>query len=228
MAPMFIFAKQIQKEIRSGSKVIELPQGARLSAAAADLIRDHKVDIRYLDPEAPVAEATPEPSAVADEQAPAETKAADAESSVAATATETSAATEAEPERSEEDLIEEIVNRVIDRFNRIQGRKSGAPSAAATESQSGSPAAPDNDLVICRCEEITKGEIKAAIRNGLVTLNGIKRVTRAGMGLCQGQTCQRLVGQLLMAELGLPPAEVEPTTARGPVRPLRLRVFANS
>jgi hypothetical protein len=60
------------------------------------------------------------------------------------------------------------------------------------------------------------------------TLNGIKRVTRAGMGLCQGQTCQRLVTQILVQELGLSPAEVEPATARGPVRPLRLEVFANS
>ena len=52
-------------------------------------------------------------------------------------------------------------------------------------------------MIICRCEEITKGEIKAAIRNGMHTVNGIKRITRAGMGLCQGQTCQRLVIQNL-------------------------------
>ncbi|MCF8063418.1 MAG: (2Fe-2S)-binding protein [Deltaproteobacteria bacterium] len=81
-------------------------------------------------------------------------------------------------------------------------------------------------MIICRCEEITKGEIKEAIRNGMTTLNGIKRVTRAGMGLCQGQTCQRLVSRILISELGLPPAEVEPSTARAPVRPVRLSVFA--
>ena len=64
------------------------------------------------------------------------------------------------------------------------------------ESQRSPADAPDDDMIICRCEEITKGEIKAAIRNGMQTLNGIKRVTRAGMGLCQGQTCQRLVTQI--------------------------------
>ena len=85
-----------------------------------------------------------------------------------------------------------------------------------------------DDLVICRCEEITRGEIKEAIRNGMRTLNGIKRITRAGMGLCQGQTCQRLVAQILSEELGISAADVDPTTARGPVRPLRLEVFANS
>jgi NAD(P)H-nitrite reductase large subunit len=83
-------------------------------------------------------------------------------------------------------------------------------------------------MIICRCEEITKGEIKAAIRNGMQTLNGIKRVTRAGMGLCQGQTCQRLVTQIIAEELRQSVADIEPTTARGPVRPLTLSAFANS
>ena len=86
----------------------------------------------------------------------------------------------------------------------------------------------DEDLVICRCEEITRGEIINAIRNGMRTLNGVKRITRAGMGLCQGQTCQRLVAQIMTEELRLSAAEIDPTTARGPVRPLRLEVFANS
>jgi NAD(P)H-nitrite reductase large subunit len=83
-------------------------------------------------------------------------------------------------------------------------------------------------MIICRCEEITKGEIKAAIRNGMLTVNGIKRITRAGMGLCQGQTCQRLVIQIIAEELRQSAADIEPTTARGPVRPLRMAVFANS
>jgi hypothetical protein len=48
------------------------------------------------------------------------------------------------------------------------------------------------------------------------------------MGLCQGQTCQELVTRLLAEELGVKPHEVEPMTARGPVRPLRMDVFANS
>ena len=58
------------------------------------------------------------------------------------------------------------------------------------------------------------------------TVSGIKRITRAGMGLCQGQTCERLVAQILARELGRPAAELEPLTARAPVRPLPLSVFA--
>lgn len=44
----------------------------------------------------------------------------------------------------------------------------------------------EDHVIICRCEEITYGEIKQAIRDGATTLDGIKRVTRAGKGLCQG------------------------------------------
>ena len=127
------------------------------------------------------------------------------------------------------EMLEEIVNRVIARFKQQKGV--GLAETARNKSERGSrtPApAHDDDLVICRCEEITKGEIKEAIRKGMQTLNGIKRITRAGMGLCQGQTCQRLVAQILSEELGLSAAEIDPTTARGPVRPLRLEVFANS
>ena len=51
----------------------------------------------------------------------------------------------------------------------------------------------DDDLIICRCEEITKGEIRRAVHEGMWTLTEVKRFLRAGMGLCQGQTCGRLV-----------------------------------
>jgi NAD(P)H-nitrite reductase large subunit len=131
-----------------------------------------------------------------------------------------------------EDELEALVNRVIERFKQLKGI-APAPSeqeqvAAVGESVQAPAAAPDDDMIICRCEEITKGEIKAAIRNGMQTVNGIKRVTRAGMGLCQGQTCQRLVTQIIAEELRQSVADIEPTTARGPVRPLNLAVFANS
>ena len=71
----------------------------------------------------------------------------------------------------------------------------------------------DEDIIICRCEEITKGEILQAIRDGATTVDGIKRMTRAGKGLCQGRTCRTLVEGILAAELGkMPPAEQYPST----------------
>jgi len=85
---------------------------------------------------------------------------------------------------------------------------------------------PGDDLVICRCEEITRGEIRQAVADGLTTIAGVRRVTRAGMGLCQGQTCQRLVVGIVAQERGVPPAQVEPFTARPPARPVPVHVLA--
>jgi len=66
---------------------------------------------------------------------------------------------------------------------------------------------PSFGRVICRCEEVTEGEIRAAIRArvGARTLDGIKRRTRSGMGRCQGGFCTPRLIEILSAELGLPP-----------------------
>jgi NAD(P)H-nitrite reductase large subunit len=82
------------------------------------------------------------------------------------------------------------------------------------------------DLVICRCEEVTLGEVLQAIREGSRTVNEVKRRTRAGMGLCQGKSCRRLVQGIIAEETGQARAEVMPSTFRPPVRPIALGVLA--
>ncbi|MBO7236502.1 MAG: FAD-dependent oxidoreductase, partial [Kiritimatiellae bacterium] len=66
---------------------------------------------------------------------------------------------------------------------------------------------PSFGRIVCRCEEVTEGEIRAAIRArvGARTLDGIKRRTRSGMGRCQGGFCTPRLIEILGAELGLPP-----------------------
>ena len=61
--------------------------------------------------------------------------------------------------------------------------------------------------VICRCESVSEGEIRAAIRCrvGARTLDGIKRRTRSGMGRCQGGFCTPKLIEILGEELGLRP-----------------------
>ena len=44
---------------------------------------------------------------------------------------------------------------------------------------------PDDDRIICRCEEVTKGEIRRAVHDGMFTITEIRRYLRCGMGLCQ-------------------------------------------
>ena len=82
-----------------------------------------------------------------------------------------------------------------------------------------------DDVVICRCEEITRGDILRAIREGADNLNVIKRTTRAGMGLCQGRTCQKMIAAMLAQELGRALSEIAPPSVRPPLRPTSMKVF---
>lgn len=84
---------------------------------------------------------------------------------------------------------------------------------------------PDDDMLICRCEEVTKGEIRKAVHEGMWTMTEIRRYLRSGMGLCQGQTCSKLVKSIVSSELGVSPAELEPATARSPMRPTEMKII---
>ena len=64
--------------------------------------------------------------------------------------------------------------------------------------------------IICRCEQVTEGEIIDAIRRplGAKSLDGIKRRTRAGMGRCQAGFCSPRVMEILARELGVDQAKI--------------------
>jgi len=68
--------------------------------------------------------------------------------------------------------------------------------------------------VICRCELVTEGEIRDAVKRplGATTLDGIKKRTRTGMGRCQGSFCFPKVTRILAEELGVPITEVVKNT----------------
>ena len=81
------------------------------------------------------------------------------------------------------------------------------------------------DELVCRCEEVSRETVEDAIRNGATTLDAVKRRTRAGMGLCQGRTCRRIVSSLITG-IGAKPAQaLSPPTARPPVRPIPMNVL---
>ena len=52
-------------------------------------------------------------------------------------------------------------------------------------------------LIICRCEEITQGEIIQAIEAGCHSITAIKKYTRSGMGSCQGRVCAPIIIKIL-------------------------------
>jgi len=83
-----------------------------------------------------------------------------------------------------------------------------------------------NDKIVCRCEDITESEILAAIEQGATTADEVKRLTRAGMGHCQGRTCRRLVNQMLSKALGQKLEAQRPITQRAPLQPLTIKALA--
>ena len=70
-----------------------------------------------------------------------------------------------------------------------------------------------DDLIVCRCERVTLGEIKAVIQSGVRDLNEIKAQTRAGMGACGSKTCNSLIKRAFR-ELGIPPEAITDQVAR--------------
>ena len=68
----------------------------------------------------------------------------------------------------------------------------------------------DYGQIVCRCESITRAEVIDAIRRpvGAVTVDGVKRRTRAGMGRCQSAFCQPRIVEILSEELHIPQEEV--------------------
>lgn len=85
----------------------------------------------------------------------------------------------------------------------------------------------DCDLLICRCEEVTRQEILRAIAQGARTLWQVRRTTRAGMGLCQGRSCQRLAAGILAEEVGAAIDQVLMPSYRPPMQPVPLEALCS-
>lgn len=70
---------------------------------------------------------------------------------------------------------------------------------------------PDYGQIVCRCEEISKGEILDALDSPLpvYTLDAVKRRCRPGMGRCQGGFCSPQVIKILADKKGVPPEEIK-------------------
>ncbi|MGI6484801.1 MAG: (2Fe-2S)-binding protein [Tepidanaerobacteraceae bacterium] len=82
------------------------------------------------------------------------------------------------------------------------------------------------DILICRCEEVTKREIEEAIKEGATSIDGVKRITRAGKGLCQGRTCRHLVQRIIAEKLNRSLEEIPYASIRPPVRVIKISQLA--
>jgi len=86
----------------------------------------------------------------------------------------------------------------------------------------------DTETIICRCEDVTREKVLECIAEGYRTIDEIKRVTRAGMGPCQGRTCRNLIANELSRAYGVSMEEVLMPTFRPPVVPVSLGMLADA
>lgn len=84
----------------------------------------------------------------------------------------------------------------------------------------------EDQTIICRCEDLTLGEIRQLIARGFHTIDEIKRISRAGMGQCQGRTCRALIAAEIAKATGLSMEEIMMPTFRPPTKGVKLGVLA--
>lgn len=85
----------------------------------------------------------------------------------------------------------------------------------------------EQDIIVCRCEDLTLADIRALIQKGYRTIDEMRRISRLGMGPCQGRTCRALV-QRELQNSGISVKEQIPGVFRPPVKPVTLGSIADS
>jgi octopine oxidase subunit A len=85
---------------------------------------------------------------------------------------------------------------------------------------------PADDVLVCRCEELTAGTLREHVRLGCTGPNQAKSFGRCGMGPCQGRMCGLTVTELIADERKVSPAEVGYYRIRPPIKPITLGELA--
>ncbi|MEN6412401.1 MAG: (2Fe-2S)-binding protein [Veillonellales bacterium] len=85
----------------------------------------------------------------------------------------------------------------------------------------------DKSTIVCRCEEITVADIENAVAQGAQTFDDVKRLTRSGMGLCQGKTCRTVISELIAQIRGESVAAIPVPHMRMPLRAIPIGILAD-
>ncbi len=87
---------------------------------------------------------------------------------------------------------------------------------------------PADDVVVCRCEEVTAGQLRSVARQGCQGPNQAKSFLRAGMGPCQGRLCGPVVSEILADSLGRSVQETGYYRIRPPLKPVTVGELAGA
>lgn len=83
-----------------------------------------------------------------------------------------------------------------------------------------------DETIVCRCEEVTVGAVRQAVKTGATGPNQLKAYLRCGMGPCQGRLCGLTITETIAAERNALPDEVGYYRLRMPVKPITLGELA--
>lgn len=84
----------------------------------------------------------------------------------------------------------------------------------------------NDNTIICRCSDVTLKQVRDLIKEGYVTYDEIKRITRIGMGPCQGKTCGQMVLREIAIATGQNIKDIKFQTTRPPVVGVKLGLIA--
>jgi NADPH-dependent 2,4-dienoyl-CoA reductase/sulfur reductase-like enzyme len=84
-----------------------------------------------------------------------------------------------------------------------------------------------DDVTVCRCEEVTAGQIRGYVELGCLGPNQTKAFGRCGMGPCQGRLCGLTVTEIIAQARGTMPDEVGYYRVRPPIKPVMLGDFVS-
>jgi bacterioferritin-associated ferredoxin len=87
----------------------------------------------------------------------------------------------------------------------------------------------NDDTILCRCEEVTLGEVKKAVAMGAKTIGEVKMITRSGMGNCQGRMCEHSITGAIVKALSAELATFKTVgfnSIRPPLHPLPVNFLA--
>ncbi|EFH13137.1 (2Fe-2S)-binding protein, partial [Teichococcus cervicalis] len=84
----------------------------------------------------------------------------------------------------------------------------------------------DDATLVCRCEEVTAGQVRQAARLGATGPNQAKAYLRTGMGPCQGRMCGTTVAALIAETRGISLEEAGALRPRAPYKPITVGELA--
>jgi hypothetical protein len=115
------------------------------------------------------------------------------------------------------------LRRDLDRHRRFQRALWRVFAAPGYDARLATP-----ETLICRCEEVTFGEIEAALAEQMSGIGAVKRRTRVGMGRCQGRYCAPVLDALLAARFGRERDQFSGFAPRVPVKPVAIGDLAST